>query len=49
LLAGGAGFEVEGHVPEPIDRAVVQLMASATLQFPFLDIPTAQAAGNSPL
>ncbi len=27
----------------------VQPMASATLQFPFLDITTAQAAGNSPL
>jgi HK97 family phage major capsid protein len=29
-------------------RAFVQPMASATLQFPYLDITTAQAAGNSP-
>jgi HK97 family phage major capsid protein len=29
-------------------RAFVQPMASATLQFPYLDITTAQASGNSP-
>lgn len=29
-------------------RAFVQPMASATLQFPFLDVTTAQSAGNSP-
>jgi HK97 family phage major capsid protein len=29
-------------------RAFVQPMAAATLQFPYLDITTAQAAGNSP-
>ena len=28
--------------------AFVQPMASATMQFPYLDITTAQAAGNSP-
>ncbi len=29
-------------------RAFVQPMASATLQFPYLDVTTAQSAGNSP-
>ena len=29
-------------------RAFVQPMASATLQFPFLDVTTAQAAGVTP-